>query len=55
MSFALILTLRLAISSGNCLFNIYIAEMYPTTVRHYAFGYFGLVTKLVAIFAPPFV
>lgn len=55
MSFSSILTLRLAISSGNCIFNVYIAEVYPTSVRHHAFGYFGLCTKLIAIFAPPFV
>ena len=54
-SFTSIIALRLAISCGNCIFNVYIAEVYPTTVRHYAFGYFGLVTKLIAIFAPPFV
>lgn len=55
MSFSSIIALRLAISSGNCIFNVYIAEVYPTTVRHYAFGYFGLTTKLIAILAPPFV
>lgn len=54
-SFSSIIALRLAISTGNCIFNVYIAELYPTTVRHYAFGYFGFVTKLIAIFAPPFV
>lgn len=55
LSFISLVLSRLAISTGNCIFNVYIAEVYPTSVRHYAFGYFGFCTKFIAIFAPPFV
>ncbi|KAL4508170.1 hypothetical protein ABPG72_021543 [Tetrahymena utriculariae] len=55
ITFVSIIALRLAISTGNCVFNVYIAEVYPTSIRHYAFGYFGFATKFIAIFAPPFV
>lgn len=39
--FILIIFVRLAISGLFCFLNVYTTEIFPTTIRHYAFGITG--------------
>lgn len=47
--FILIIFLRIDIGSLYCFLNVYMTEMFPTTVRHYIFGVTGVCSSLMII------
>ena len=46
---------KLAISAGMALFTVYICEVYPTVVRHFALGFYNTFTKLAVVLIPNFI
>jgi len=46
---------KMAVSAGMALFMVYICEVYPTVIRHFAMGFYDTFTKLAVVFTVQFV
>jgi len=46
----LIVAIRISVTCMNSMLQVYLCEVYATSVRHFAFGIFGMLTKFVLIF-----
>lgn len=48
------LSVRLTVSIGNTFLAIYAIELFPTSIRHFALGALGFITKLMYMLALTF-
>ena len=46
---------RFLVSSGGSIFNTYVSELYPTSIRHYAFGLLVFCINFSSIFVPSYI
>lgn len=45
---------KFGVSGAMSLFFVYITELYPTSVRHFALGFFAVTSRLILIIIPPY-
>ena len=45
---------KFGVSAAMSLFFVYIPEIYPTSVRHFAMGFFAVASRLILIIIPPY-
>jgi hypothetical protein len=46
--------IRILMAVGNTFLAIYAIELFPTSIRHYALGMLGFITKLMYMLSFPF-